>query len=89
MKRNEKPGVFSDKVPVIFAVHFFKRLKTKETQKPPEVTMRQKRTDQVSIFDWFSNHDIGKELKAIAARRDRHREMLERVAINLHCQRCL
>jgi hypothetical protein len=63
--------VFSDKVPVVFAIRFFKRLKTKETQKPPEVTMRQTRTDQVSLFDRFSNHDIGKELKAMSARLDR------------------
>jgi hypothetical protein len=51
MKRRKKMGVFSDKVPVIFAIRFFKRLKRKETQKPPEVTMRQERTDQVSIFN--------------------------------------
>jgi IS5 family transposase len=76
--------VFSDKVPVIFAIRFFKRLKTKETQKPPEVTMRQTRTDQVSIFDRFSNHDIGKELKAMSARLDRHRELLEWVVLDLH-----
>jgi IS5 family transposase len=84
MKRNKKSGVFSDKVPVIFAIHFFKRLKTKETQKPPEVTMRKTRTDQVSIFDQFSNHDIGKELKAMSERLDRHRELLEWVAMDLH-----
>jgi IS5 family transposase len=84
MKRNKKSGVFSDKVPVIFAIHFFKRLKTKETQKPPEVTMRKTRTDQVSIFDSFSNHDIGKELKAMSERLDAHREMLEWVALDLH-----
>jgi hypothetical protein len=58
MKRNKKSGVFSDEVPVIFAIRFFKRLNTKETQKPSEVTMRNTRTDQVSIFDRFSNHDI-------------------------------
>jgi transposase, IS5 family len=69
---------------VIFAIRFFKRLKTKETQKPPEVTMRQTRTDQVSIFDRFSNHDIGKELKAMSARLDRHRELLEWVVLDLH-----
>ncbi len=84
MKRNQKSGVFSDKVPVIFAIRFFKRLKTKEPQKPPGVPMRKKRTEQVSIFDWFSNHDIGKELKAISERLDRHREMLEWVALDLH-----
>jgi transposase, IS5 family len=76
--------VFSDKVPVIFAIRYFKRLKTKETQKPPEVTMRQTRTDQVSIFDRFSNHDIGKELRAMPARLDRHRELLEWVVLDLH-----
>jgi IS5 family transposase len=46
--------------------------------------MRQTRTDQVSIFDWFSNHDIGKELKAMSERLDRHREVLEWVALDLH-----
>jgi IS5 family transposase len=84
MKRNKKSGVFSDKVPVIFAIRFFKRLKTKETQKPRAVTMRQERTDQVSIFDRFSNHDIGKEVKAMSERLDRHRELLGWVALDLH-----
>jgi IS5 family transposase len=69
---------------VIFAILFFKRLKTKETQKPPEVTMRKKCTDQVSIFDLFSNHEIGKELKAMSERIDRHRQMLDWVVMDLH-----
>ena len=46
--------------------------------------MRKKCTDQVSIFDLFSNHDIGKELKAMSERLDRHREMLDWVAMDLH-----
>lgn len=46
--------------------------------------MRKKCTDQVSIFDLFSNHDIGKELKAMSERLDRHREVLEWVAVDLH-----
>jgi len=46
--------------------------------------MRQTRTGQVSIFDRFSNHDIGKELKAMSARLDRHRELLEWVVLDLH-----
>ena len=46
--------------------------------------MRQTRTDQVSIFDRFSNHDIGKELKAMSERLDRHRELLEWVVLDLH-----
>jgi len=39
--------------------------------------MRKKPNDQVSIFDWFSNHDIGKELKSISERLEQHRKMLE------------
>ena len=46
--------------------------------------MRKKCTDQVSIFDLFSNHDIGKELKAMSKRLDQHREMLDWVAMDLH-----
>ena len=46
--------------------------------------MRKKCTDQVSIFDLFSNHDIGKELKAMSERLDRHREILDWVAVDLH-----
>ena len=46
--------------------------------------MRKKCTDQVSIFDLFSNHDIGKELKAMSERLDRHRDMLDWVAMDLH-----
>jgi len=45
--------------------------------------MRQQRTDQVSIFDLFSHHDIGQELKAISARLDRHRELSEWVSADL------
>jgi len=46
--------------------------------------MRKKCTDQVSIFDLFSNHDIGRELKAMSERLDGHREMLDWVARDLH-----
>ncbi len=42
--------------------------------------MRQKHTVQVSIFDLFSHHDIGQELKAISARLDGHRELADWVA---------
>ena len=44
--------------------------------------MRKKCTDQVSIFDLFSNHEIGKELKAMSERLDRHRELLDWVEAN-------
>jgi len=45
--------------------------------------MRQKRIDQVSIFDLFSNHDIGRELKAMSARLDQQRDVLDWVASDL------
>jgi len=48
--------------------------------------MRQKHIDQVSIFDLFSNHEIGKELKAMSARLDQHRELLDWVARDLQRQ---
>jgi hypothetical protein len=32
--------------------------------------MRKKSIDQVSIFDLFSNHEIGKDLQAMSARLD-------------------
>jgi len=62
---------------MIFAVLFLKQLKTKETQKPPEATMRKKCIDQVNIFDLFSNHEIGKELRAMSARLDYRRDILD------------
>jgi len=45
--------------------------------------MRQKHIDQVSIFDLFSNHEIGRELKAMSARLDQHRDILDWVARDL------
>ncbi len=45
--------------------------------------MRKKCIDQVSIFDLFSNHEIGKELKAMSARIDQHRDLLDWVATDL------
>ena len=48
--------------------------------------MRKKCIDQVSIFDLFSNHEIGRELKAMSARLDRHGQLLDWVAMDLHRQ---
>ncbi len=45
--------------------------------------MRQKRIDQVSIFDLFSNHEIGRELKAMSARLDQHRDTLDWIVADL------
>lgn len=38
--------------------------------------MRQERTVQASIFDVFASHEIGRELKAMSAWLDQHRELL-------------
>ncbi len=68
---------------MIFAILFIKPLIYKETQKTPEITMRQKRTVNTSIFDLYSDHEIGLELKAISAFLDRHPEVLNWVSADL------
>lgn len=45
--------------------------------------MRTKRTSQISIFDQFAQHDIGRELAAMSAWLDAHVEVLEGVAQDL------
>ncbi|HED14815.1 MAG TPA: hypothetical protein ENI62_14380, partial [Gammaproteobacteria bacterium] len=42
--------------------------------------MRTKRTPQVSIFDPFAQHEIGRELAAMSAWLDAHLEVLDGVA---------
>ena len=44
--------------------------------------MRQDRIIQASIFDLFSEHEIGRELKAMSAWLDAHREVIALVAVN-------
>ena len=45
--------------------------------------MRQERTVQASLFDLFAGHEIGRELKAMSAWLDGHRELLGLVAGDL------
>jgi IS5 family transposase len=45
--------------------------------------MREKRTDQVSIFQQYADHEIGSELQAMSAWLDSHPEILEWVAEDL------
>ena len=45
--------------------------------------MRQKRIIQGSLFDLFSNHQIGRELKAISAWLDARTELLTLVAADV------
>jgi IS5 family transposase len=45
--------------------------------------MRQERTVQVSIFDLFAGHEIGRELRAMSAWLDDHRELASLVAADL------
>lgn len=47
--------------------------------------MRQERTIQASIFDVYAPHEIGRELRAMSRRLDRHRELLSVVAGDLRC----
>ena len=46
--------------------------------------MREQRTIQASIFDIFSKHELGRELKAISAWLDRHGELLRWVGADLN-----
>lgn len=48
--------------------------------------MRKKRTVQASIFDLYSDHEIGKELKAISEFLDAHPEFLDWVELDLHVE---
>ena len=45
--------------------------------------MRIQRTVNTSIFDSFSEHEIGLELKVISAFLDRHVEVLDWVSVDL------
>ena len=45
--------------------------------------MRQERTVQASLFDLFAEHEIGRELKAMSAWLDEHRELSGLVAADL------
>ena len=45
--------------------------------------MRQERTVQASIFDLFAGHEIGRELKAMSAWLDEHRDLSSLVAADL------
>ena len=45
--------------------------------------MRTKRTSQVSIFDQFAQHDIGRELAGMSAWLDAHLKVLDWVAKDL------
>jgi IS5 family transposase len=49
--------------------------------------MRQERTVQASIFDLFAGHEIGRELKAMSAWLDDHRELSSLVAADLRRHR--
>ena len=60
-----------------------KPLIPKPDPQPPEPTMRQERTVQASIFDLFAGHKIGRELKAMSAWLDDHRELASLVAADL------
>ncbi len=45
--------------------------------------MRKDRIIQASIFDLFSGHEIGREIKAMSARLDAHREVIALVTADV------
>lgn len=47
--------------------------------------MREKCTSQVSIFDQFTSHEIGRELKGMSEHLDTHPQLLDLVADDLNC----
>ena len=47
--------------------------------------MRIKRTSQISIFDQFAEHEIGRELRAMSELLDAHPQLLDVVADDLGC----
>jgi IS5 family transposase len=59
---------------------------SKDKPIPPELTMRQERTIQTSIFDLFGRHEIGRELKAISGWLDEQPALAGLVAKDL--RRC-
>ncbi len=55
----------------------------KEKPKPPEVTMREIRTIQSSIFEHYVEHEIGVELKAMSDWLDQNPDILDWVAADV------
>jgi len=47
--------------------------------------MRIKRTSQISLFDQFAEHEIGRELRAMSELLDAHPQLLDLVADDLGC----
>ena len=64
----------------------FKQLIFKQINNPPEVEMRKRRTSQVSIFDQFAEHDIGRELQGMSRWLDEHPPVLAWVEADLRSQ---
>jgi IS5 family transposase len=60
-----------------------KPLIPKRNPLPPELTMRQERTVQASLFDLFAGHEVGRELRSMSAWLDDHRELANLVAADL------
>jgi IS5 family transposase len=58
-------------------------IESKAQPAPPELTMRQERTAQATIFEIFAGHEIGRELKAISQWLDRQRALVSLVAGDL------
>jgi IS5 family transposase len=59
----------------------------KQINNTVELEMRHKRTSQVSIFETFAAHDIGRQLAVMSQWLDEHAEVLEWVHEDLRSRR--
>jgi IS5 family transposase len=82
MKTRKKKREIQMKNPVVSAILVSSYTnKNKHHRRSP---MRQKRTRQMSIFEIYSQHQIGKELQAMSDRLDQCPQILDWIAIDLH-----
>lgn len=63
-----------------------KQLIFNQINNPPEVEMRKRRTSQVSLFDQFAEHAIGRELQGMSRWLDEHVQVLAWVEADLRGQ---
>src|SRR5918996_3163735 len=75
--------IFHGRAPAVSGTLWHQATDPKAKPPPPEPTMRQERTVQISIFDIFAGHEIGRELKAMSEWLDGHRPLLGLVAEDL------
>jgi len=71
------------KNPVEMGIITFEPLIVKNKQKHRGSKMRAKRTHQMSIYEAFSKHEIGRELKAVSDWLDAHLDTLDWISTDV------